>query len=1216
MILSKRHSGKYIFAGIFLLLISAIQPYTNDILNAQTREELQPVRRQVVDTEEKSPFRAGSLVDPPNPGSIHVNRNLDYRLYTPTQLVEEIFVSKGACHSVSNVTFRAYGWDAVGESWIHDDFRNLGYFSKGDSNFEFEEGLVLTTGRLSSIEGPNSGSNMVGSPAATGGGNEQCIGCAIGDDDLETLINPMFSEITDVAVLEFDFVPSSTTIHFRYVFASEEYLQFANSAYNDAFGFFVSGPGIPGGKQNIALLPSTSTSTSVVSINNVNNGQMDFNSHHCLPGLNPKNPEYYIHIPADVATWDHQVDRWCAPADPLTPEQEELMASMEFNGRTVALVATANVIPCETYHMKLAIGNAADFAYQSGVFLEAYSLDLGEATVTNYGNNIEGMDYVYRGCNTNKFVVSRSYVESSAVNIALNYSGTAVNGVDISTYPGGNPLPAFVTIPAGQQSVEVFYQVHTPPTGSKTFTISGPCPCNPSLDTFSKTIYIFDSSDNFTVTPTFSCPGDNSNRISVSGSGGSGSYETSIDGGVTWLSTHLDYINLAPDNYTVQVRDSGSCNIITFPAICFIDTDAVIWTPEANTGTDKQNWHNYANWTPAVAPMACHIVYIPGNSSHYPALEEGTGGECDVIYFMQGGELARPDLLTYNKAYVQMNFDLKQPPSQQRDANKNLVLDGNDTFDRMKYSAAVSATPLARERWYVLSSPLRSILTGDLGFGGFPLTFLMKFGPVTKDEQFYPVGQWSTPYNTMIEPVATKVTDGFAFYMYGYGMAGNNTGCFETGLYTDLNDIPSLPSTRSGKSYGLKGTNGILELPFFADSTHLYAHRTQVYNPNTSTFFYIFDGVNAPAEMNKLSGKVESIAREPGNGNYRFAPEDNSGNFRNPLTHSIAGLSVNDEFLVGNPYMSSIDMVEFFGDNSGYNFFRIWNGTTFEDYSYNAGVITPVVPGGEPYVAPLQGFFLKYPTGGKDLVFNVSNISVVRPAGNASNLRSAGESKEENLLRIKADNGVAVSYALIGYRENASNAYVEKEDVQKLFSPYNYVPELYSLSGEIPVSINYIKGETIIPLGIKTGRTGEIKLTFTGMDNYSKAPKIELFDALENRTENLTGKASFTYTFINKETGIKNGRFSLRIGTSTTGSQKVDSDELKIYGDSKGIYVINDSSDPVRKLEVYDLQGRMLYESDVDAGYYPLQGYNGGFPLVVKVTTKNQTKTVKLNQVK
>jgi len=700
--------------------------------------------------------------------------------------------------------------------------------------------------------------------------------------------------------------------------------------------------------------------------------------------------------------------------------------------------------------------------------------------------------------------------------------------------------------------------------------------------------------------------------------------------------------NLPEGYYTVEMIFNGQPYTTHF----FVGPAPIIWTPENNTaGTDadKQNWDIPDNWTPAEIPNSCNNVFIPGNSTNYPMLTSPAA--CNKIYFIQGSELGRPDMLNYKKAYVHYNFGLSQTGQIADRSQDSLVLKSSSTTDRMYFSAAVSADALSRERWYMMASPLQGILAGDLSFGGFPLTFLMKFGIVDKATN-YRVGSWTVPYNDMTEPTATDVTDGFAYYMYGYGdnylnkpaNAGND-GCLELGSYNDplYNDLTYLPKTRTGFNYGLEGTNGIIELPFFSDSTQLYSRRTQVYDSasNKSTFYYVYDGSNG-STLNVLSGKEDAAAREADDGNYRFAPEDylnGKWSFRQTIAHPGTGLGSGDDFLVGNPYMSSIDIITFLTDNANTLLpqFKIWNGATFLSYQVDldSKTITLLEPPAEGstfdprYIAPLQGFFLKtksaYDGTGDAATFDVTRISTVRPTGVLSNFRSAQQTKEENVLRIKAENKFIASYALIGFKDKASVGFDAEKDVQKLFSPYAYVPEVYSLAGELPTDINFIPGvgTIIVPLGIKTGRTEEIHLTFTGMDNYGKASKIEFIDALENLTVDLTGKSSYTYTFTPKETGVINGRFALRISHSPTALTEVaDPDNLYVYGDSEGFYVVSSASDPVQQVIVYDFQGKKVYESASGETYYPLPENLDRSPLIVKVITQHGAKTVKLTGLK
>ena len=685
-------------------------------------------------------------------------------------------------------------------------------------------------------------------------------------------------------------------------------------------------------------------------------------------------------------------------------------------------------------------------------------------------------------------------------------------------------------------------------------------------------------------------------------------------------------------DYTITMTTNGRSYTTHF----HVGITSVIWTPEANTGgsdADKQNWNIAANWTPSIVPTACNHVYIPGNCNYYPQLT--SPAECNNIYFMQGGELGRVDLLTYKKAFIQYNFGLRQY-SQQMDPDKNRVLrSGSTTNDRMIYSAAVSSAPLSRERWYLLTSPLQGAVTGDFLYGGFPLTFLRKFS-IENAGTSYPNGNWTAPYNSMIEPLK-PIEEAFAFYMYGWGnSSGDNSGCYESGSYDSpyLNDMTYLPNNRQLLDYGLRETNGILELPFFADSTNLYAHRIQIYNAptlNSSSFYEFYD--YGTSDFNKLTGDVETLSREDHDGNYRFIGEiyDNgTGQWRSSSTmvYNGSNLGADQEFLIGNPYISSLDMVSFLrGNYNNSNLqkqFRIWNGTTFITYLLNTATntftysgSTVVNPG---YVAPLQAFLVKttnsYVPSFYGVYFDATTMSKVRPNNTISNLRNTSEAGEENILRIQAENDASASYALIGYMEGASNDFVEGEDVPKLFSPLGSSPEVFSLAGDIPTDINFISndGEITVPLGIKTKQTGEIRLTFTGMNNYFEPSKIEFIDAFEDRTIDISGMESYTYTFNQTETDIQNGRFSLRFGSSETALPKaMSADDLRIYGDSKGIYVITPSFDRVQQVIVYDFQGRKMFESTSGANYYPMQENLSREPLIVKVRTLNQTKTAKLN---
>lgn len=133
---------------------------------------------------------------------------------TPTnavQAVQEILVGGGV--QISNMEFTG-------------NVQAIGKFTTGanSTNLGFSEGLILSTGIASQAAGPVS---FHASTNNNAGSDPQLAGLVSGT-------------IKDAAVLSFNFIPESDTISFRYVFASEEYPTFANSSFNDVFGFFLS----------------------------------------------------------------------------------------------------------------------------------------------------------------------------------------------------------------------------------------------------------------------------------------------------------------------------------------------------------------------------------------------------------------------------------------------------------------------------------------------------------------------------------------------------------------------------------------------------------------------------------------------------------------------------------------------------------------------------------------------------------------------------------------------------------------------------------------------------------------------------------------------------------------------------------------------------------------------------------------------------------------
>lgn len=305
----------------------------------------------------------------------------------PVTLVQQVLIGQGV--ETSNITYQGV-IDARGSFY-------------GESNLGINSGIILTSGRASYSEGPNN--------AASKGYDNT----ASGDIDLNTLSG---GNTQDAAVLEFDFIPQSNIVEFKYVFGSEEYPDYANSAYNDVFGFFISGPGISGGNEftndakNIAILPVLAFPQIYVSINNINNGTS--NNGPC------ENCEYYV----NNGTGN-------------TPSQNPYI---QYDGFTTVLVARSPVVPCSTYHIKLVVADIGDGAYDSGVFLEANSFSsvgLGANVAFSHAT----VDTAVEACNNASVAFELFQITPVDYTINLEIGGTAINGVDYEFIPDEIIIP-------------------------------------------------------------------------------------------------------------------------------------------------------------------------------------------------------------------------------------------------------------------------------------------------------------------------------------------------------------------------------------------------------------------------------------------------------------------------------------------------------------------------------------------------------------------------------------------------------------------------------------------------------------------------------------------------------------------------------------------------------------------------------------------------------
>ena len=308
--------------------------------------------------------------------------------YTAQQLVQNVLVNS-PCATVSN-------FSVSGDPFSPGE-QSFGYFTAGTSSFPFSDGIVLSTSRAKRTEGPNN--NLI----------DEGLTSWLGDNDLEQAIG--ISNTFNATVLEFDFVPLTSTISFDYLFASEEYQGTAPCKYSDAFAFLLREANTTNPYQNLAIIPNTNLPVLVTNVHPYIGGNN---------GCDAINEAYF--------------DKYNSSNAPIN-----------LNGQTKVLTAFANVIPGTTYHIKLVIADHENIRYDSAIFLSGGSFKIGA--------NL-GIDKLI--ATNNPLCTGETFQLNATVTGATSYKWFK-NGTQLLDTITGLPIttPTYQVTSAGTYKVEV-----------------------------------------------------------------------------------------------------------------------------------------------------------------------------------------------------------------------------------------------------------------------------------------------------------------------------------------------------------------------------------------------------------------------------------------------------------------------------------------------------------------------------------------------------------------------------------------------------------------------------------------------------------------------------------------------------------------------------------------------------------------------------------------
>lgn len=529
-----------------------------------------------------------------------------------------------------------------------------------------------------------------------------------------------------------------------------------------------------------------------------------------------------------------------------------------------------------------------------------------------------------------------------------------------------------------------------------------------------------------------------------------------------------------------------------------------------------------------------------GTENHNYACVRFYGNTCDEIYIKPESEILHTECLTYNKAHV----DYEMAPN----------------------------------RWYMLASPLKGVVSGDMYLptgtgtpkvGSYARQETPAFGEVKYDNTNYTrwkpavyMRGWDKAKATVVRPDGTKPN-------YGITSSWSN-------LYNDV-DVPFTPGT--GFSIGTKtnnfNSNVLFRLPK-ADTDYTYYGSTE----------------------NTTGGNETSLTNRDDNGRFVISP-DKKG--KTPVTEVQATGE-----MFGNPFMSHLDMKMFFAKNNvNENTYYILDGsttiTTVMGKDYNLS--TEEDYNGQ-FVAPLQSFIVPdLPSA----TFNTKMIAKAPANGTNIGLRSATAAPAEDplpQLRITATRDGVRNTAVVAGLVTASDSYVEGEDAALLINEEVAAPQVYTLAGSQMTAINVTPELNEIPVGIHGKDATPVELSF----KLSGAMKnVKLVDKQTGKRYDVTDGLTLTVP------GNTSGRYFLN-GSIATSNEIIAQGRIIFYNSAPGRIDIS-SVDPLNEVTVYDIAGRALrtlrnlntptaFVDHLAPGFYVVRAESGSQAVSDKVEVK------------
>ncbi|MEY8848782.1 choice-of-anchor D domain-containing protein [Psychroserpens sp. XS_ASV72] len=401
----------------------------------------------------------------------------------------------------------------------------------------------------------------------------------------------------------------------------------------------------------------------------------------------------------------------------------------------------------------------------------------------------------------------------------------------------------------------------------------------------------------------------------------------------------------------------------------------------------------------------------------------------------------------------------------------------------------------------------------------------------------------------------------------------------------------------------------------------------------------------------RSNGNIEAgegfTMKGPGSGalvddqNYVFRGKPNNG-------HIDLTLNAANDYLVGNPYPSAIDAVEFINDNLGVTtgtlyFWEHWGGGNHILQDYQGGYALMNLSGGTPavtlgvpvpgisnigtarktpgqYIPVSQGFFVVADSGGQVVFENDQRVFQMEDGtlnGDSVFMRTAEASSSDDAPDANADGRMKFRIGIYTVNEinrqllltidsNATtgvdlgyDGILNETQMDDMF--WMIDGDKYIIQGSNDVEI-----DTVYPIGIKTDSDGINTISINALENVPNDIDIFVHDIDNNIYHNL--RESDYDIFLSAGEYLDRFEITFRDANDTLSVEENELSTLDIFysNDLESLVLLNPNFTEVKSIEVFNIIGQSIHTindiSELDYSEYEVKHLSSG-TYIVKMHT-------------